>query len=46
MGDAAAGTAPPAVSWDQRGGIDDDEHLAAYNAFLARLNEAESGRKK
>jgi hypothetical protein len=43
---ATAGTAPPAVSWDQRGGIDDDEHLAAYNAFLARLNEAESGRKK
>jgi hypothetical protein len=26
------------------GGIDDDAHLAAYNAFLARLNEAESGR--
>jgi hypothetical protein len=21
-----------------RGGIDDDEHLAAYNAYLARLN--------
>jgi hypothetical protein len=35
-----------AVSWDGRRGIDDDEHLAAYNAFLARLNEAESGRKQ
>jgi putative copper resistance protein D len=23
------------------GGVDDDEHLAAYNAFLARLNDAE-----
>ncbi len=22
-----------------RGGIDDDEHLAAYNAYLARLNQ-------
>ncbi len=41
---ADAGAA--AVSWDGRGGIDDDEHLAAYNAFLARLNEAESGRRK
>ena len=28
-----------------RGGIDDDEHLAAYNAFLARLNQAEPGRR-
>jgi cytochrome c oxidase assembly factor CtaG len=43
---AAAGPAPAAVSWEGRGGIDDDEHLAAYNAFLARLNEAESGRKQ
>jgi cytochrome c oxidase assembly factor CtaG len=24
---------------DARGGIDDDEHLAAYNAYLARLNQ-------
>jgi cytochrome c oxidase assembly factor CtaG len=31
--------------WEGRGGIDDDEHLAAYNAFLARLNEAETRRK-
>jgi hypothetical protein len=40
------GPAPADVSWNRPGGIDDDEHLAAYNAFLARLNEAESGRKK
>jgi cytochrome c oxidase assembly factor CtaG len=39
-------TAPAAVNWDARGGIDDDEHLAAYNAFLARLNQAESGGKQ
>jgi putative copper resistance protein D len=41
-----AGESSAAPRWDQRGGIDDDEHLAAYNAFLARLNEAESGRKQ
>ena len=40
-----AGPAAPAARWDDRGGVDDDEHLAAYNAFLARLNDAESGRK-
>ncbi len=45
-GGAGAGAAPAAVNWDRRGGIDDDEHLAAYNAFLARLNEAESGRQQ
>ena len=28
----------PAVARAGRGGIDDDEHLAAYNAYLARLN--------
>jgi cytochrome c oxidase assembly factor CtaG len=43
---AEGGPAPAAVSWDGRRGIDDDEHLAAYNAFLARLNQAESGRKQ
>jgi cytochrome c oxidase assembly factor CtaG len=32
-----------AGDWSGRGGIDDDEHLAAYNAFLARLNDAQSG---
>ena len=35
--------APPAGAGlpvaDGRGGIDDDEHLAAYNAYLARLNQ-------
>jgi len=46
-GDGAhPGAAPADVNWDRRGGIDDDEHLAAYNAFLARLNEAETGRKQ
>jgi cytochrome c oxidase assembly factor CtaG len=28
---------------DGRGGIDDDEHLAAYNAYLAQLNQHPSG---
>jgi cytochrome c oxidase assembly factor CtaG len=32
---SGAGAVPPAGG---RGGIDDDEHLAAYNAYLARLN--------
>ena len=40
---AAAGPAAMAESAPQqalaRGGIDDDEHLAAYNAYLARLNQ-------
>jgi hypothetical protein len=31
---AAAGRAPGS------GGIDDDEHLAAYNAYLAQLNKS------
>jgi hypothetical protein len=46
VGVIGAAAAPAAVSWDGRGGIDDDEHLAAYNAFLARLNEAETGRNQ
>jgi putative copper resistance protein D len=42
----AAGTSPEAVWTDNaRGGIDDDEHLAAYNAFLARLNQTEPGHR-
>ena len=45
-GPVGSGQAAPAPAWDGRGGIDDDEHLAAYNAFLARLNEAESGNKQ
>jgi cytochrome c oxidase assembly factor CtaG len=45
-GRAEPAPAAPGALWEGRGGIDDDEHLAAYNAFLARLNEAESGRKR
>jgi cytochrome c oxidase assembly factor CtaG len=45
-GQAEPVPAAPGALWEGRGGIDDDEHLAAYNAFLARLNEAESGRKR
>jgi cytochrome c oxidase assembly factor CtaG len=42
---AANGTTPTAAAAGQaRGGIDDDEHLAAYNAYLARLNQAELGK--
>jgi putative copper resistance protein D len=33
----------PAVARTGRGGIDDDEHLAAYNAFLARINKPPDG---
>jgi cytochrome c oxidase assembly factor CtaG len=36
---AAGSTGAPAVLAEGRGGIDDDEHLAAYNAYLARLNQ-------
>jgi len=45
-GGAAATAPPPGGDWSGRGGIDDDEHLAAYNAFLARLNESEPGRRR
>ena len=42
-----AAAAPPAGTGrslaDGRGGIDDDEHLAAYNAYLARLNQHPPG---
>src|SRR5216683_1842766 len=48
-GTGAAGRAPGAAagtSRDGRGRVDDDdEHLAAYNAFLARINEAGHGRR-
>jgi cytochrome c oxidase assembly factor CtaG len=43
-GGESAGVA--AGRWSDRGGIDDDEHLAAYNAFLARLNQARPGRER
>jgi len=39
-GNAAVATT---VKPDGRGGIDDDEHLAAYNAYLARLNKPPAG---
>jgi cytochrome c oxidase assembly factor CtaG len=50
-GDQTGGNQPagsPAASgdWSGRGSIDDDEHLAAYNAFLARLNKPEPGRQR
>jgi hypothetical protein len=35
-GSPAAGS--PAAAEAVRGGIDDDEHLAAYNAYLGRLH--------
>jgi putative copper resistance protein D len=38
-----AAKAGAAVNWSSRGGIDDDEHLAAYNAYLARLNQSGPG---
>jgi hypothetical protein len=38
-------TARPTPSSDTEN-VDDDEHLAAYNAFLARLNQSEPGRKR
>jgi hypothetical protein len=36
---AAAGAAPEPAVAGARGTIDDDEHLDAYNAYLARLNQ-------
>jgi cytochrome c oxidase assembly factor CtaG len=36
---ASAQVAPASALPESRGGIDDDEHLAAYNAYLARLNQ-------
>jgi cytochrome c oxidase assembly factor CtaG len=41
--DAGAPAGLVAAHRPDRGGIDDDEHLAAYNAFLARLNQAQPG---
>jgi cytochrome c oxidase assembly factor CtaG len=35
----AAGAGLTTARWSDRGGVDDDEHLAAYNAFLARLHQ-------
>ena len=38
-----AGAAKGASKASSASGIDDDEHLAAYNAYLARLNEPRRG---
>jgi len=45
---ATAATAAPAGSAAAASGrreenVDDDEHLAAYNAFLARINKPQDG---
>jgi cytochrome c oxidase assembly factor CtaG len=37
---ASGGKAVPGEDEAGRGGIDDDEHLAAYNAYLAQLNRS------
>jgi cytochrome c oxidase assembly factor CtaG len=42
-GDSAAGQPAGAAGLSDRGGVDDDEHLAAYNAYLARLNRPQPG---
>jgi hypothetical protein len=39
---ATAGSAP-AASGRREENVDDDEHLAAYNAFLARINKPQDG---
>jgi cytochrome c oxidase assembly factor CtaG len=39
-GQAIASQAEPRPPSSGKAGIDDDEHLAAYNAYLARLNDA------
>ena len=39
---ATAGSAP-AASGLREENVDDDEHLAAYNAFLARINKPQDG---
>jgi len=43
--DASPAPAGAAARWSD-GGIDDDEHLAAYNEFLARLNQGHAGRER
>jgi hypothetical protein len=41
---AQAGIDAPAPTGRRGATVDDDEHLAAYNAFLARINAAEPPR--
>jgi cytochrome c oxidase assembly factor CtaG len=45
-GSGAAPAAGQATARWSDGGIDDDEHLAAYNEFLARLNQGHAGRER
>ena len=40
-----AGPAPAETGRPRDTGIDDDEHLAAYNAYLARLHDGDPGRR-
>jgi putative copper resistance protein D len=42
----ASTASAPAASSSTRGNIDDDEHLDAYNAYLARLNQSGPGSGK
>jgi hypothetical protein len=43
--DASTGPGLPSTTTQARGAetVDDDEHLAAYNAFLARINKPQDG---
>jgi len=43
--DASVGPASASAAKPARGdeSVDDDEHLAAYNAFLARINKPQDG---
>jgi hypothetical protein len=43
LGAAATEASASQPRADSRGSIDDDEHLAAYNAYLARMNQHPSG---
>ena len=38
-----AGQRPPELTGRDRETVDDDEHLAAYNAYLARINKPQDG---
>jgi hypothetical protein len=43
--DVSTGPGPSSTAAPVRGAetVDDDEHLAAYNAFLARINKPQDG---
>jgi hypothetical protein len=42
-GPATTAVSAPAASARREESVDDDEHLAAYNAFLARINKPRDG---